>query len=86
MRTYSKRERVLVGLTVPLWVTVVAFAGFMIATRAEARTYIPQWLAGLGGAGATWIACKIAATGRSTRRLEQRALDALAGRPLPPDS
>ena len=85
MRIYSRRERVVAGLTSPLWLAVVALAGFMIGTESEARRDILLWFAGIGGAAATFIALKIAITGRSTRRLEQRALDALAGRPLPPD-
>ena len=85
MRVYSTRERVLAGLTVPIWLALVAFAAFMITTSSEARRDVLLWVAGLGGIGATLIAAKIAVTGRSTRRLEQDALDALAGRPLPPD-
>ena len=86
MRVYSRRERILIGLTVPIWLLVVVFAGFMFATQPHTRTDITLWIAGVGGLGATWIALKIAATGRSTRQLDQNALDWLNGRALPPES
>jgi hypothetical protein len=85
MRIYSTRERVVAALTVPIWLAVVVIFVGVIATVPEMRTNLLLWAGGLGGVGATFIALKIAATGRSTRRLEQNALDALAGRPLPPD-
>ena len=85
MRVYSTRERVLAGLTVPMWLAVVVIVAGVVATMPEMRTNLLLWAAGLGGVGATSIAVKIAVTGRSTRRLEQNALDALAGRPLPRD-
>ncbi len=85
MRVYSTRQRVLAVLTVPIWLAVVVTVAVIIATLPEMRRNLLLWAGGLGGIGATFIALKIAVTGRSTRRLEQNALDALAGRPLPPD-
>jgi hypothetical protein len=85
MRMYSTRARVLAGLTVPIWLAEVVMVIVIIATIPESRPNLLLWAGGLGGVGATFIALKIAITGRSTRRLEQNAFDALAGRPLPPD-
>ena len=85
MRVYSKRERVLVALTIPLWLAVVGLFIGVVVTVPDARTNVFLWLGGFGGVGATFIALRIVLTGRSTRRMEQDAFDALAGRPLPPD-
>ena len=84
MRVYSTRVRILAGLTVPVWLAEVAMVIIIFATIPESRPNFLLWMAGLGGVGATFIALKIAITGRSTRRLEQNAWDALAGRQLPP--
>jgi hypothetical protein len=85
MRVYSTRERILAGLTVPIWLAVVVVFAMLIATMTEMRTNLLLWAGGLGGVGATFIAVKIAVSGRSTRGLEQNAFDALSGKPLPPD-
>jgi hypothetical protein len=85
MRVYCTSERILAGLTVPIWLAVVVIFTVLIATMPEMRANLLLWAGGLGGVGATFIAVKIAVTGRSTRRLEQNAFDALSGKPLPPD-
>ena len=85
MRTYTKRERVLAAITVPIWLAVVVIFVGVVVTVPDARTNVFLWLGGLGGVGATFVAMKIAVTGRSLRCLDQDAVDALAGRPLPPN-
>jgi hypothetical protein len=81
-RTYSFRERFLFACCVPILGAVTVFMGYMIVTIPETRRDFLFWVALLGTLGATGVCLKIATTGTATRRLEQDAFDALAGRPL----
>ena len=84
-RTYSSRERFLFACCVPILGAVAVFMGYMIVTIPETRRDFLFWIALLGTLGATGVCLKIAATGSATRRLEQDAFEALAGRPLDDD-
>jgi hypothetical protein len=71
MKEYSKRERVLFGLLLPVFglTSVVVAVGLLI--DAEFRRQVPAWLALLGGLGGSFVCSKILITGRSTAFLEQ---------------
>jgi hypothetical protein len=78
LRTYSRRERFLFGFLAPILGTAAAFLTYLVATMRD----VLVWLALFGALGGTGVCLKIAITGRATRRLEQDAFEALAGRPL----
>jgi hypothetical protein len=81
-RVYSRRERVLFACFVPILGALAAFMVYGALTVADLRHDALYWFSFLGNLGAVAICLKIAITGTATRRLEQNAFDALAGRPL----
>jgi hypothetical protein len=81
-RLYSRRERVLFACFVPILGALAAFMVYVASTVPGSRHNALYWFGLLGNLGAVAICLKIAITGTATRRLEQNAFDALAGRPL----
>ena len=86
MRTYSTRERVLLGFLALVCLSGAGFWTFMLVSGPGFRDSLPVWAATLGLWGGFGLCLKIVITGRSTPRFEQDAVDALAGRSLPRDS
>ena len=85
LRTYSRRERFLFGLFAPILGAAAAFMVYMLITMPEVRRNVLFWLALAGTLGGAGVCLKVAITGRGTRRLEQDAFEAFAGRPLDND-
>jgi hypothetical protein len=68
---------------IPLALLVAVGASYMAVTEREAR--LVSVMAALGGLGPAITCWRIVATGRASKAMEQDAVDALRGQPLPPE-
>ena len=82
-RIYSRRERFLFALMLPPALIAAAGGAYFAVTDSQSR--LLGALAAFGGVGAFAVCIRIVVTGRASRAMEQDAVEALRGEPVPPE-